>query len=103
MMAGPTIREALISAPGSITARPISSQPGWITPRQAASAVSRTSRLTSSMSATFPVSFQHPEIVVQAHFGPPSISRWIASVISSSPCRDGVWRAKASCTAAVNR
>ena len=101
-MTGPTIRDALTSAPSSITTRPISSQPGCTTPRRAGSAVSSTSRLTSSMSATFPVSFQYPEMVVDATFRPLSISHWMASVISSSPRREGFRLRTASCTHGVN-
>ena len=70
MMAGPTMREAVTSAPFSITTRPMSSHPGCTTPRCTGSAVSSTSRLTSSKSATLPVSFQYPEMVVDATVRP---------------------------------
>ena len=51
--------------------------------------VSSTIRFTSSMSATLPVSFQYPVIVVDRTLRPLSISHWMASVISSSPRHDG--------------
>jgi hypothetical protein len=102
MMAGPTMRDALTSAPVSITTRPMSSHPGCTVPRCSGSTVSSTSRLTSSMSATLPVSFQYPEIVVDATFRPSLISPWMASVISSSPRRDGGRLRTASCTQGVN-
>ena len=54
------------------------------------------------MSATFPVSFQYPEIVVDATFRPLSISHWMASVISSSPRREGCRLRTASWTHGVN-
>jgi hypothetical protein len=58
MMAGPTMREPDTCAPASTTTRPMISQAASVVPSSRGSMVSRTSRLTSSMSATLPVSFQ---------------------------------------------
>ena len=63
---------------------------------------SSTIRLTSSMSATLPVSFQYPEMTVEDTVRPASSSHWMASVISSSPRQDGLSCAMPSCTAGVN-
>ena len=103
MMAGPTIREALTLAPASTTTRPISSLAASTSPTTAGSMLSSTARLTSSMSATLPVSFQYPEMIVEVTLRPLRTSHWIASVISSSPRHDGASPATASCTAGVNR
>ena len=62
MMTGPTIRDPLTS-PASTTTRPMSSLASTV-PRTCGSMVSSTIRFTSSMSATLPVSFQYPVIVV---------------------------------------
>jgi hypothetical protein len=101
--AGPTIRDPLTWAPASTATRPMISQPGSTTPSARGSRLSSTSRLTSSMSVTFPVSFQYPVITVDSTVRPVSISHWIASVISSSPRHEGLSAATASCTAGVNR
>ena len=50
---------------------------------------SSTSRFASSMSSSWPVSFHQPVTVWLSTRLPPSISHWMASVISSSPRRDG--------------
>ncbi len=63
--------------------------------------VSSTIRFTSSMSATLPVSFQYPVIVVDRTLRPWSMSHWMASVISSSPRHDGASCDTASWTAGV--
>ena len=88
-MAGPTILDPLTLAPSSMTTRPISSLAASTTPPTAGSTFSSTVRLTSSMSATLPVSFQYPEMIVEVTLRPLLTSHWIASVISSSPRCDG--------------
>ena len=50
---------------------------------------SSTSRFASSMSSSWPVSFHHPLTLWLSTRWPPSISHWIASVISSSPRPEG--------------
>ena len=50
---------------------------------------SSTSRFASSMSSSWPVSFHQPLTVWLSTRWPPSISHWIASVISSSPRPEG--------------
>ena len=50
---------------------------------------SSTSRFASSMSSSWPVSFHQPVTVWLSTRLPPSISHWMASVISSSPRPDG--------------
>ena len=58
MIAGPTMRLPVTFASGSIRTRPMISLAASTSPSMAGSTVSRTVRLTSSMSVTFPVSFQ---------------------------------------------
>lgn len=58
MTAGPTMREPLTRAPSSICTRPMISLVSSTSPSMRGSVCSRTERLTSSMSPTFPVSFQ---------------------------------------------
>jgi len=60
MMTGPTIREPVTSAPASTTTRPNQLGRGIHPPCTTGSTPSSTMRLTSSMSATLPVSFQYP-------------------------------------------
>ena len=103
MIAGPTMREPATVAPASTTTRPMISQSSLTVPSSRGSMPSSTSRLTSSMSATLPVSFQYPVIVVELTVRPLSSSHWIASVISSSPRQDGLRLATASWMAGVNR
>ena len=67
-------------------------------PSQRDGVVSSTIRLTSSMSVTFPVSFQYPEMTDERTVLPWSMSHWMASVISSSPRHDGLRCRTASCT-----
>ena len=50
---------------------------------------SSTRRFASSMSASWPVSFHQPLTVWLSTRSPPSISCWIASVISSSSRHEG--------------
>ncbi len=90
MMAGPTIRDPVTLAPASMTTRPISSLAASTRPATAGSTLSSTTRLTSSMSATLPVSFQYPEMIVEVTVRPLFISHWMASVISSSPRPEGL-------------
>ncbi len=54
--------------------RPMSSLDASTSPSRLASRVSRTRRLTSSMSMTFPVSFQHSVIIVDFTLRPLSMS-----------------------------
>ena len=61
-------------APASMTTRPISSLAVSTRPATAGSALSSTTRLTSSMSATLPVSFQYPEMIVEVTLRPLRIS-----------------------------
>lgn len=58
MIAGPTIRLPLTRAPASMRTRPMISLSSSTVPSFTGSTVSRTDRLTSSMSVTLPVSFQ---------------------------------------------
>ena len=95
------MRERLTRAPRSITTRPMSSVASSTVPCWSASALSSTMRLTSSMSATLPVSFQYPVMIVDRTLWPVSSSHCRASVISSSPRPDGLSWLTASCTAGV--
>ena len=65
MIAGPTMRDPDTWAPASITTLPMISHPAPVVPSCRGSTVSSTSRLTSSISATLPVSFQYPVMVVE--------------------------------------
>jgi hypothetical protein len=58
MMAGPETVDRIISAPFSITTRPINFDSESIVPSFDASRVSRTALLHSYMSSNLPVSFQ---------------------------------------------
>jgi hypothetical protein len=60
-------------------------------------------RLTLSMSATLPVSFQNPVMTLECTVLPWSMSHWIASVISSSPRQEGLRSRAASWMAGVQR
>ena len=89
MMTGPTIREPLTSAPCLDDDPSDDLARASTVPSHRGSMLSSTIRFTSSMSATLPVSFQYPVIVVDRTLRPWSMSHWIASVISSSPRHDG--------------
>lgn len=104
MITGPTMRLPLTLAPASIRTRPMISLPSSTSASSwDGSMVSRTVRLTSSMSVTLPVSFQYPRIVVERTSRFWSISHWMAWVISSSPRQEGSIERTASWMAGVKR
>ena len=70
----------MISAPGATSP---------LRPNHSGGRVSRTRALASNRSSGLPVSFHHPLTRSTATFPPASCSFQIASVISSSPRRDG--------------
>ena len=87
--AGPRTTEPLTLAPSLRTTRPSTREASSISPSSSVSISSSTSRLASSMSASWPVSFHQPVTISDCTRWPSSIRPWIASVISSSPRQEG--------------
>ena len=101
MIAGPRTVERSSRAPSSTTTRP-STRESTTSPSMRSSRSSRISRLASSMSCTWPVSFHQPCTMCGSTRLPCSTRYWIASVISSSSRHEGSIARAASKIAGVN-